>query len=106
MRTVAFLVLLAVLPTVELTEQVVHVVEHALAAEVADHAAHHDGSEDEEHGCTSLVHLCGCHHAQVTPALALTVSRAIEANGTLSVTVPDSLVDLTSHEPPHRPPIG
>jgi hypothetical protein len=102
----ALLVLLAVLPTAELTEQVVHVVDHLVHAEAADHSAHHDESHGDEHGCTGLVHLCGCHHTQVTAGVAIIASRGIESAASLSIDVPASLVDLTSLEPAHRPPIG
>jgi hypothetical protein len=106
MRVIAFLLLLAVLPTAELTEQVVHVVEHALEAEIADHAAHHDDTHQDEHGCTGLIHLCGCHHPQVTITIGIVARRGIESAGIVSIEDPSSLVDLTTREPAQRPPIG
>jgi hypothetical protein len=106
MRMLALLVLLAVLPTVELVEQVVHVVEHALDGDAPDHLAHHDESDGDEHGCTGLVHLCGCHHTQVTAGVTIVASRAIESAASLSIAAPASLADLISLEPAHRPPIG
>ena len=106
MRLVALVVLLAVLPTFELAEQLEHAVEHVLHDEAPDHSAHHDEEPGDEHGCTGLVHLCCCHHAQVTSAVAIVVSRRIEVVGWISSGTPASLADLISLEPAQRPPIG
>lgn len=103
---VALLVLLAVLPTVELTEQVAHLVEHVVHREGPDHAAHHDDSDGDEHGCTGLVHLCSCHQSQVTAGIAIIVTRFVEEAASPSIADPATLTDLTSLEPAHRPPIG
>ena len=106
MRLVALLVLLAVLPTFELAEQIEHAVVHLLDGEAPDHDAHHDAEPGDEHGCTGLVHLCSCHQTQVTFGAALVVSRRVELAASISIRTPGSLVDLTSLEPPHRPPIA
>ncbi|MBL9017647.1 MAG: hypothetical protein JNL83_25885 [Myxococcales bacterium] len=106
MRLVALLVLLAVLPTFELAEQIEHEVAHLFDGEPADHGAHHDGQPGDEHGCTGLVHLCSCHQTQVTFAAEIRVSRRVEISASISARTPGSLVDLTSLEPPHRPPIA
>ena len=105
-RWLALLLLLAVLPTVELTEQGIHVIEHLFEGDPATHSAHHDEEPGDEHGCTGLVHLCSCHHAQVTPAgIAISVS-VVEMQHTITIAWPSSLADLNTLEPPHRPPIG
>src|SRR5688572_8310964 len=101
MRVLAFLLLVAVLPTVELPQHVVHLVEHALEAEVPDHTAHHDGSEGDEHGCTALVHLCSCHHSQVTMT-TMVASRAVLTFDSVSIAAPSSLIGLASPEPAQR----
>jgi hypothetical protein len=106
MRLLALLVLLAVLPTAELTEQVAHVMAHVLDGEESGHSAHHDESQGDEHGCTGLVHLCSCHRTQVTAALPIAASRSFEIAEALSSAAPASLADLTSLEPAQRPPIG
>ncbi len=106
MRVIAILLLLAVLPTVELAEQVEHAIAHVLDAEPADHGAHHDEAPGDEHGCTGLVHLCSCHHTQVTVALAVMVSHTTESSGAVDIAAPKSLADLTTPEPAHRPPIA
>jgi hypothetical protein len=106
LRLIALLLLLAVLPTVEGTEQVAHVVEHALAAEAPDHPAHHDDTQSDEHGCTGLVHLCGCHHTQATVTVAVLGTPGAETVVFVAAGLPPRLVDLNAPEPPHRPPIG
>jgi len=105
-RILAILLLLAVLPTVELAEQAMHVVTHVLAGEATDHPAHHDDSHGDEHGCTGLVHLCSCHTAQVMMFVARGAPTAVETLESMSVVAPPPLADLISLEPPHRPPIG
>jgi hypothetical protein len=106
MRVISLVLLLAVLPTVEVTEQLAHVVEHLLEADAPDHTAHHDESHGDEHGCTGLVHLCSCHHVQVTAGATVVAIRSIEATASVSIDAPASLADLTAQEPAYRPPIG
>jgi hypothetical protein len=105
-RVLAILLLLAVLPTVELAEQLVHVVEHALHAETPDHSAHHDAEPGDEHGCTGLVHLCATHQAQVTTQAAPQPVVSIETLAVMTIDLPPALTDKNALEPPHRPPIG
>jgi hypothetical protein len=106
MRLVALLVLLAVLPTFELAEQLEHVIAHVLDGDAPDHSAHHDEQPSDEHGCTGLVHLCSCHHPQVTQAAAPILTRCIEISASISNRAPALLADLTSLEPAQRPPIA
>ena len=107
LRLMALLLLFAVLPTAELVEQTVHVVSHAFEAEApADHAAHHDDSQSDEHGCTGLVHLCSCHQTQVTQAVVLHVHATAHQLASLPIVVPQGLVDQRSLEPAQRPPIA
>lgn len=112
---VAVVVLLAVLPTMELAEQAIHAIGHVLEAQVPDHSAHHadhanhasqDGAPGDEHGCTGLLHLCACHHTQVTAASPAAAPAAVETLGTVTAELPPPLVDLHALEPPQRPPIG
>ena len=105
MRAIALLVLLAVLPTAEVTEQIAHWVEHVFHAEEFGHGAHHDASQGDEHGCTELLHLCG-HHSQVTASSVVLTTRGIETTTWLTAASPPSLANLTSLEPAHRPPIA
>lgn len=107
MRAIALLVLFAVMPTAELAEQVGHVVAHLMDAEPAAHSAHHDeDNHGDEHGCTGLVHLCACHHAQVTLGNAVVVTMTMLAPRSLAIEAPTDLVDLNSPEPAQRPPIA
>jgi len=105
-RVLAFLLLLAVLPTVELVEQATHVVEHMFENDVPDHSAHHDGKAGDEHGCTGLVHLCACHQAQVTTSVAILQTQRVDIKAAVASVAPMLLFDLTSQEPAHRPPIA
>jgi hypothetical protein len=104
-RLLALLVLLAVVPSVELVEQLEHAVAHVFEGEAPEHSAHHDEQSDE-HGCTGLVHLCSCHQAQVTFAAVERVRAQIESGESPSAESPPRLTDLNSLEPPQRPPIG
>lgn len=106
MRWLAILMLVTVLPTVELGEQAVHVIEHLFEGDSPDHSAHHDESQGDEHGCTGLVHLCNCHQAQVTAAVFAIDMIATETHQAITITGPPTLVDLNTLEPLHRPPIG
>ena len=104
MRALAILLLLAVLPTAELVEQAVHVIEHVAHGEAPGHSAHHDGQPGDEHGCTGLVHLCA-NQVQVT-TFALPVMTTSETIAVVVVALPAPLADKDALEPPHRPPIG
>jgi len=105
-RVLAILLLLAVLPSMELAEQLAHVIEHALHAESPGHSAHHDAEPGDEHGCTGLVHLCMTHQAQVTAAATPRIDRSIETLAVVALASPTRLFDKHALEPPHRPPIS
>jgi len=102
----ALLLLLAVLPSMELAEQLAHVIEHALHAESPGHSAHHDVEPGDEHGCTGLVHLCTTHQAQVTSTPIPRIERSIETLAVVALALPVPLLDKNALEPPHRPPIS
>jgi hypothetical protein len=106
-RWLAFVLVLAMLPTVELLEQGAHAVEHAFAGEPADHDAHHEDHDPaDEHGCTGLVHVCGGHHGLgVAPSLPAAVLVAYDI-GLVEPLAPADLHDLAGRAPPHRPPIA
>jgi hypothetical protein len=104
-RGLAILLLLAVLPSVELAEQLAHVIEHVAHGETPSHSAHHDTEPGDEHGCTGLVHLCATNHVQVM-TFALPVMTTNETIAVVAVALPPPLVDKNALEPPHRPPIG
>ncbi len=107
MRLIALLLLLAVLPTVELAEQAIHVVAHVIHGEPATHDAHHERHAGDEHGCTGLVHVCGCHTGQITGASMAVSLDAIGLRASIAcAAAPGTLFDLASVTPPYRPPIG
>ncbi len=105
-RWLALVFVLALLPSAELVEQAVHVVEHALAGEDPGHGAHHDVPAGE-HGCTELVHVCGGHHGaglSVTSLVPVASAHAVAARA--PTVAPHDLDDLAAVTPPHRPPIA
>ena len=106
LRLLALVLLFAVLPTAELVEQAAHVVGHAFETEVADHTAHHDDTQSDEHGCTGLVHLCSCHQTQVTQPPVLSTHVTEQQLASLPTVVPQGLADQRSLEPAQRPPIA
>jgi hypothetical protein len=105
MRAFAIVLLFAVLPSMELVEQVVHVVEHALHGDAPNHSAHHDAQPGDEHGCTGLVHLCASHLVQVTPS-TMTPMKFVATTSVIAPAIPPQLFDKNALEPPHRPPIA
>ena len=105
MRGLAILLLLAVLPSVELAEQMAHVIEHVIEGEPPSHSAHHDADPGDEHGCTGLVHLCATNHVQIT-TFALPALITSETIAVVIVALPPPLTDKNALEPLHRPPIG
>ena len=90
-RLLALLLVVALVPTAELTEQAAHIVEHVLEHEAPMHGAHHDdGPLDCNHGCTGIIHVCTCHHAvALTPAQRKQQrDRAVVAGRVVQVGVP------------------
>lgn len=105
-RLLGVLIVVALLPTIEVTEQAVHVVEHLVEGEDGAHSAHHEeGAPDCCDHCGGLVHVCATHQTlAVTPVIAATM-RLEHVRRTL-VHPPTSLRDLAAREPADRPPIG
>ena len=97
------LLILAMTPgMVELSENVFHWVWQGHAAHEAADGDHH-GPEDEEHGCTPSMHLCGCHaNLAFTPSAAPTTSQPSRFS---SVGPTDArVVSPGAHMPVDRPP--
>jgi hypothetical protein len=114
-NVVRLLVVLALLWTVtptapEVTETAVHLLSHGDAPHTpaADHDGdHEDAGGTDEHGCTPLFHLCGCH----APALTATsgrVAMAAALDDVTSLELPPLAASQSraSDPPPIRPPIG
>lgn len=118
MRAVAFLVVLALTPGfAEATEDLAHYVSegHTLHAPTVENATHedHDDHEkshgDDEHGCSTLFHVCACHSpspSMITTWLTFERTREIQDN-LLRVLAGESrrAVDGVSTES-FRPPIA
>ena len=88
MRALAFLVALALMPGfAEATEDLAHYLSegHTLHAPTVENAAHVDHDEheqghgDDEHGCSTLFHVCACHSPSPSLVTAwLTFERSRE----------------------------
>lgn len=104
-RLLALVLVVALVPAIEVTEQVVHVVEHVLHGDDGAHSAHHDEAPGGCEHCGGLVHVCATHQV---PALAplVAVSFPIEQARRAAVTLPSTLRDLALREPADRPPIS
>ena len=104
-RLLALLLVVALLPAIEVSEQVVHVVEHVFHGDEPAHSAHHDEAPGDCEHCGGLVHVCATHQTlALTPVIAAT-ARA-ELMQRTSVRAPSTLRDLAAREPADRPPIG
>ena len=104
------LVVLALLWTVtptapEVTETAVHLLTHGDSPHAADGG--HDESGTDEHGCTPLFHLCGCHAPAPTATSGVVAMRASLADVT-SLELPPVAASLSraTDPPPIRPPIA
>ena len=101
----ALVVALSILPTVEVTETVMHLIEHGDLAH-----DEHDGRGvalgSDEHGCSGTFHLCGHVASMISPTLLVEV-RAVQVPATASCTFPpDSCMGRGAMAPPIRPPIA
>lgn len=104
-RFLALLIVAALLPTFEVTEQAAHIVEHFVEGGDLAHSAHHEGDPDCCDHCGGLVHVCATHQTlAVTPVVA-TAMRLEHLRRTV-VHAPSTLRDLEAREPADRPPIG
>ena len=100
----ALVIVLALVPTVEVVEQVVHLVEHG--AGVDDHdLGHHDHDDDGANGCAELSHLSGAGLGLIGSAQVGTAVPSAAA-ATVDYLAIDAWRDRGSSPPPHRPPIG
>ena len=114
-RALVLLITLAFVPAFgEVVETVVHAVEYGDAihgrADHADGRDHHGATPlgADEHGCSPLLHLCGCH----TPAPATTATARLAPpgghSGSTAVASPPPLAraGVGDLAPPTRPPIA
>lgn len=104
-RLIALVLLLAVTPFAsELVEWGVHAVTHGDFAHGGD-PSHEEGPD--EHGCTPLLHNCGCHKGgtatEVRECLVLAQRTVIATSG---LPEPDAARNRLAEPPPLRPPIA
>jgi hypothetical protein len=114
-RVFALLVALAFVPAFgELVETLVHVAEygdsvHGASAEDGAHR-HHDATPlgADEHGCSPMLHLCGCHApAPALPdGLRLAAPLRPSTRGVAPTSTLRARAGLGALAPPIRPPIA
>lgn len=104
-RLIALVLLFAVTPFAsELVEWGVHAATHGDFAHSGD-ASHEEGPD--EHGCTPLLHSCGCHRgAAATEAREGIVLAPLPASGTGGLPEPAAIGNRLAEPPPLRPPIA
>lgn len=96
---------LSLLPTVEVVEAVVHWIDHGDLAH-SSQAEHGNELGTDEHGCTGIFHLCGCHTASViAPAGREDVRGLWVTDGEASFSSVER-AGLGANAPPIRPPIA
>jgi hypothetical protein len=102
-KLITLMLLLAVTPSAsELLEWGVHAVLHGDFAHADD--GHHEES-GEEHGCTALLHACGCHRGvAATESGAASPARMRHERACLPE--PDAHVGRAADPPALRPPIA
>ncbi len=96
---------LSLLPTVEVVEAVVHLVDHGDLAHNSQ-ADHGNQLGTDEHGCTGTFHLCGCHTASVIEPAGREDVRGMwltDEEGSFSLV---EQAGLGATAPPIRPPIS
>lgn len=105
-RGLALCLLLVMTPWAsELVEWSVHWVQHGDFAHAED--AEHQSAQHDEHGCTPLLHACGCHSAAPsTPATRASAVPPVRPPAELDAIAILERAGRESEQPPHRPPIA
>jgi hypothetical protein len=109
-RLVVLLLLLAMVPALgEIVELVAHAAVHGDVA----HAVATDDDHDEapigtdEHGCSPVMHFCGCHAS--TPLIAQESGIVPDVRGNVEragIPLPRACAGIEMPTPPTRPPIA
>ena len=90
----------------ELIESAWHLAEHGDFVHSVE-GEHQGGEREDEHGCSPLMHLCGCHaSAATTPATTIRITRPAAPAPTLAPAFLDGRSGRDAEPPPHRPPIS
>ena len=105
-KILVLLLLLAVTPcAAELVEWAAHLAWHGDFAHAKDDA-HAQQAAQDEHGCTTLFHTCGCHASTFsTLTQAITVGVGNLAPSSRCLPAPANRAGRCTEPPPHRPPI-
>jgi hypothetical protein len=102
----SLLLVLSLLPTMEVVEAAVHLVEHGDLAHGDSDGHGTSALGSDEHGCSGTFHLCGCHSASViTPTPSELQAHHAPSSRTASF-VSTGRDGLGATAPPHRPPIA
>lgn len=101
----AILLTLALLPTVETVEQLVHLVEHG-AGDAAHEFGHHEHEDDGAGGCAEFAHLGMSVVGAPVGARTATPTAPRTAGAAVAFLAVDAWRGLGSTAPPLRPPIG
>ena len=108
MRTwiLALLLTLSLLPSMEVIELAVHLVQHGDLAH-GDRDGHEKSAlGSDEHGCSGTFHLCGCHTASALASAEIS-AHAIHCPTSRDACFPSAGRDgLGATAPPIRPPIA
>ncbi len=103
-KLIAVVLLFAMTPSVsELVEWGVHALAHGDFAHAADGS--HDEPAGDEHGCTPLMHACGCHRGAAATDGGSPVMAAPGSTGASIPLEPPSGRSRLADAPPRRPPI-
>ncbi len=102
------LLVIAVMPAApELIEFAVHAASHGDLAHEAGGEHADAGDSSDEHGCSSLFHLCACHPPTLsTPAAGVRVLFSPGGGQDSPALSPRVSIDLLPEPPPIRPPIA
>lgn len=100
---IVVVLVLSMLPTMEVVEAAVHLVEYGDLV----HDQHDQGGQlgTDEHGCSGTFHLCGCHNANVMTAALSAAAISIPRADTCFFDL-NSWTGRGAKAPPIRPPIA
>lgn len=105
-KLITVVLLFAMSPSVtELVEWGVHAITHGDFAHAAD-GSHDERPAEDEHGCTPLMHTCGCHRSAAATDTGLASTVDPVAAGVVGLLEPRAGQSRPADAPPVRPPIA
>jgi hypothetical protein len=106
-RLLAVLLVLSMTPaTAELVESGVHLVAHGDLGHLLTADGHDAPFGGDEHGCTAVLHVCGCHASGSLPAVERLRPVHPVALRAAAARAPAEHLGLGNPPPPIRPPIA